>query len=133
MESSAHLAAMGYDVTLLEQAPKLGGHLLNWARLFPTMRMGADVLAFLNKGVDGKVKVQCNAEITKIDKNGEGFRVHLEDGKTFHGDALLVTTGYDLFDARKKEEYGYGIYDNVMTSAELEETFMKAGKIRGRR
>jgi heterodisulfide reductase subunit A len=25
-----------------------------------------------------------------------------------------------LFDARKKEEYGYGIYDNVMTSAELE-------------
>jgi heterodisulfide reductase subunit A2 len=129
MESSAHLAAMGYDVTLLEQAAKLGGHLLNWERLFPTMRMGADVLAFLNKGVDGKVKVHCNADITHIDRNEGGFNVTLADGKIFPADALLVTTGYDLFDARKKEEYGYGIYDNVITSAELEETFMKGDRI----
>lgn len=129
MESSAHLAAMGYEVTLLERADRLGGHLLNWERLFPTMRLGAEVLAFLKQGVDGKVNVLCNAVINAIDRNGEGFKVHLSDGKTCPADALLVTTGYDLFDARKKEEYGYGIYDNVITSAELEENFMKGGKI----
>lgn len=129
MESSAHLAARGYDVTLLEQAGKLGGHVLNWERLFPTMRMGADVLAFLEKGVDGKVNIRCNADITGIDKKEKGFLVHLAGGDAFPADALLVTTGYDLFDARKKEEYGYGIYDNVITSAELEETFMKGGQI----
>jgi heterodisulfide reductase subunit A len=65
--------------------------------------------------------------ITGIDRKEKGFTVHAEGGKHFEADALLVTTGYDLFDARKKEEYGYGIYDNVITSAELEMMFT-AGK-----
>jgi heterodisulfide reductase subunit A len=38
-------------------------------------------------------------------------------------DAVLMATGFDLFEARKKEEYGYGIYDNVITSADLEKMF----------
>lgn len=123
MESSAHLAAMGYNVTLLEKEPKLGGHLLHWERLFPTMRLGSEVLAFLQQGVDGHVKVELNADIKAIDKRNPGFITRLADGRSFESDALLVTTGYETFDARKKEEYGYGIYDNVITSAELEEMF----------
>jgi heterodisulfide reductase subunit A len=42
---------------------------------------------------------------------------------------IVLATGYELFDARKKEEYGYGIYDNVITSAELEGLFKKGRKI----
>ena len=123
MEASAHLAAMGYQVTLVEKQSQLGGHVLNWERLFPTMRLGSDVLAFLNQGIENKVNVQCNASITGIDRLDKKFVVHIEGGRQFGADALLVTTGYELFDARKKEEYGYGIYDNVITSAELEMMF----------
>ena len=36
---------------------------------------------------------------------------------------MVVATGFTLFDARLKEEYGYGIYDNVVTSADLEQMF----------
>ena len=43
-------------------------------------------------------------------------------------DSIVLATGYELFDARRKEEYGYGIYDNVITSAELEAKF-KEGKM----
>jgi heterodisulfide reductase subunit A len=43
---------------------------------------------------------------------------------------LLIATGFDLFEARKKEEYGYGIYDNVITSADLEMKFAMDGEIR---
>ena len=39
------------------------------------------------------------------------------------GDSLLVATGFKIFDARRKEEYGYGIYENVITSVELENMF----------
>jgi heterodisulfide reductase subunit A len=35
----------------------------------------------------------------------------------------LLTTGFDIFEAEKKEEYGYGIYENVITSVELEQVF----------
>lgn len=131
MESSAHLAAMGYEVTLLEKGERLGGHLLNWERLFPTMRMGSEVLAFLKQGVDDHVNVLCNVEIISILRwSASCISVKLADGRVFDADSLLVTTGYDLFDARKKEEYGYGIYDNVITSAELEMIFSGGKEIR---
>ena len=49
----------------------------------------------------------------------------LSSGEEFSCDAVVIATGYTLFDARIKEEYGYGIYDNVITSADLEEMFNK--------
>jgi heterodisulfide reductase subunit A len=34
--------------------------------------------------------------------------------------SIIVATGYDVFDARLKPEFGYGIYPNVITGLELE-------------
>ena len=131
MEASTYLTSMGYDVTLFEKADKLGGKLLKWERLFPTMSLGKDVVNFLNKGIElAKVNVVINADITGILKTGKTFAIYLGDGRSFDADAVVVTTGYDLFDARLKEEYGYGIYDNVLTSAELEEKFSKGEEIK---
>jgi len=121
---------MGYSVTLIEKQAKLGGHLLKWERLFPTKRLGSEVLSFLSQGVTDKVNVVCNAEVSDIQKNGSDFTVKLADGQTFTGNSILLTTGYDLFDARKKEEYGYGIYDNVITSADLEDFFLNGKEIK---
>ncbi|NTW32568.1 MAG: CoB--CoM heterodisulfide reductase iron-sulfur subunit A family protein [Bacteroidetes bacterium] len=130
MESSTYLTSMGYDVVLIEQKDKLGGKLLKWEKLFPTMSMGKDVVNFLNKGIDlAQVKVELNAKIINAVKEGNIFKINLDDGRVFESDAVLVTTGYDVFDARKKEEYGYGIYDNVITSAELEEKFLSGNDI----
>jgi heterodisulfide reductase subunit A len=38
---------------------------------------------------------------------------------------VIVATGFDMFKSSRKEEYGYGIYDNVITSADLEVMFRK--------
>ncbi|MCX7857122.1 MAG: FAD-dependent oxidoreductase [Deltaproteobacteria bacterium] len=35
-------------------------------------------------------------------------------------DALIVATGFDIFDPSDKKEYGYGKYNNVITSIEFE-------------
>jgi heterodisulfide reductase subunit A2 len=130
MEVSTYLTSMGYDVILMEKTDKLGGRLLKWGKLFPTMSHGKEVVNFLNKGIDlAKVNVIYNADITDAKKTDNGFIVKLADDRQFEADSVVVTTGYDLFDARKKEEYGYGIYDNVITSAELEEKFSKGEKI----
>lgn len=130
MEVSTYLTSMGYEVILMEKTDKLGGRLLKWEKLFPTMSHGKEVVNFLNKGIDlAKVNVIYNADITDAKKTDNGFVVKLADNRQFEADSLVVTTGYDLFDARKKEEYGYGIYDNVITSAELEEKFSKGEKI----
>jgi heterodisulfide reductase subunit A2 len=123
MESSSYLAEMGFNVTLLEKEAALGGHLREWELLFPTMRRGVEVLDFLKKGVENRVNVILNASVKSILRSGDIFRVELDGGANFIADAVLVTTGYDIFDARRKEEYGFGIYDNVITSADLEKLF----------
>lgn len=129
MEASAYLSAMGFNVTLFEKDEKLGGHLLNWERLFPTKRLGSEVLTFLKKGMDEKIKVYTNTIVKKINEENGKYFVTNHNNEIFEGDALLITTGYDLFDARRKEEYGYGIYDNVITSAELETLFLSGKPI----
>jgi len=45
--------------------------------------------------------------------------------------AIIVSTGYNLFDARKKEEYGYGVYDNVITGLMLERLLSASGPTTG--
>ena len=51
------------------------------------------------------------------------------NGDDIKADAILLATGFDLFKSERKEEYGYGIYDNVITSADLEKMF-RSGEIK---
>jgi len=45
--------------------------------------------------------------------------------------AIIVTTGFDLFAAGKKEEYGFGVYDNVITGLALERLLSASGPTGG--
>lgn len=124
MEASAFLAAKGYSVDLIEKNASLGGRLANWDRLFPTMRRGSEVTEFLAEGVRQEaVKVHLSTDILRVERHHETFSLITTQGNELSCDAILLATGYDLFDARRKEEYGYGIYNDVITSADLEQIF----------
>ena len=123
LEASSLLVSMGYQVTLIEKGSSVGGHLNRWHRLFPNRRPGSEVLSFLQAKLPGSTSVQFNKEISSIKPFSGKFIVSASDGWVTHADSVLMTTGFELFDARKKEEYGYGIYDHVITSADLEEIF----------
>ena len=123
METASQLARLGIEVKLLEKEPRLGGHLNSWDRLFPNRRDSKEVIEYLEMGMNDGISLHLNSEIDNITKTQEKFTVKFRDGKDLQSDALVIATGYEVFDARKKEEYGYGIYDNVITSVELEEFF----------
>ena len=120
MEAAATLAAGGLTVTVMEKTDHLGGHLADWYHLFPDRRPGREVLQLLTKRVQEGASVLLNCDVTDIERNKEGFVIHTRQHPPVEAQALLVATGFDLFEVRKKEEYGYGIYDNIITSAELE-------------
>ena len=71
----------------------------------------------------GRVKWFTSTEVTQVNKLERGYNVILSNGLSVLADALLLTTGFTLFNASKKEEYGYGIYDRVITNADLEDWF----------
>lgn len=122
MEASAQLQRLGYNVILVEREKALGGHLAHWDRLFPEGIPASRPLEVLMKSMNG-VKCFTDTEIQSINRLDKSFNVILSNGITVLADAVLVACGFDLFDAARKEEYGYGIYDHVITNADLEAWF----------
>ena len=108
IEASKALDALGYTVFLIERENRLGGHLGRWDRLFPYGTPADDVLGQMTASM-GRVKWFTSTEVTQLNKLERGYNVILSNGLSVLADALLLTTGFTLFNASKKEEYGYGI------------------------
>jgi heterodisulfide reductase subunit A2 len=123
METAGQLAGMGFDVDLVEKGNVLGGHVNNWHHLFPDNKPAKDIIQELKSVIQNNVTFHFGAEVHKVEKANGTFKINLTDGENISSNAIVVATGYDLFDASRKEEYGYGIYNNVITSADLEKKF----------
>jgi len=124
MEAAGQLVKSGCRVTLIEKGEKTGGHVRNWHHLFPDKKNGSEVIEYLNKQIDHKnISVLTNTEISSVSRRKGSFTLRTVAGEELKADALVIATGFDLYRSEKKEEYGYGIYDNVITSADLENMF----------
>jgi heterodisulfide reductase subunit A len=124
MEAAGSLAEMGLRVTIIEKGDDPGGNLLKWHALFPDRRPAEEVRKYLRRRIDQEnINVITRTSVEKIRHHGHEVIVSLSGGTEEKADAVIIATGFDIFDAHRKEEYGYGIYDNVITSADLEEMF----------
>jgi heterodisulfide reductase subunit A2 len=124
LEASASLAQLGYQVTLIEKEGQLGGNLKNWYSLFPDKRPAGEVLQnLISRTKHQNIEVLTHAQVTNIAKVNTVFEIQVNKNRDLKADALLMATGFELFNATEKEEYGYGIYPGVITSAELEKMF----------
>jgi len=124
MEAAGQLAGSGYKVILVEKNPYAGGNLRNWYHLFPDRRNGNDVTGYLEKLVKSpNIEILYNTCVTGITEGKGKFTVTASGGQVLEAEAVIVATGFDLFNSRRKEEYGYGIYRNVISSADLEMMF----------
>ncbi len=127
LEASSCLGAAGYKVTVLEKEEQTGGKLRLWYKLFPGFRPSDEVQDYLANGQKmNRPEIITNAEVISVDPEIDHHKVVLADGQIFKADVVLVATGFQVFNAEKKEEYGYKIYDNVITSVDLE-TQLKSG------
>jgi heterodisulfide reductase subunit A len=126
LEVAGQLSKVGIEVSLIEKESNTGGHLNIWFKLFPDRRNSSEVKKYLDGiGLNRSIKILTDTTIEKINRNRSHFSVTTNEGKELKADAVVVATGFDLFKSARKEEYGYGIYDNVITSADLEEMFRK--------
>ena len=122
LEASAQLHKMGYNVILVEKSPTLGGHLAKWDRLFPDGTPAKELLDEMTSRING-VKYFLETQVQNINLLKNSYNIILNNGITILADAVLFATGFDLFRAQKKEEYGYGIYERVITNGDLENWF----------
>ena len=122
MEAARQLLQLGYKPILVEKSDHLGGHVADWHRLFPDMKPASDVVSDLEQSIRD-ANIFLETEVSFINKMRMGYNVMFSNGVNVICKAILLATGFELFEASKKEEYGYGIYDQVMTNADLERWF----------
>ena len=122
MTAASQLLRLGYTPIIVEETDHLGGHVAEWHRLFPDMTPAQDVVQRLAAEVSA-ANVFLSTRVLFINRLGDTYVVMLDNGVSIQAQAVLIATGFKLFDAAKKEEYGYGIYDQVMTNRDLERWF----------
>lgn len=122
MEAAAQLLRLGYMPFIVEKEDRLGGHVAGWNRLFPDLSPAKDLVERLKDACKG-ANIFLNTEISQANRLKNGYNIVLSNGVTILTKYILVTTGFKLFEAARKEEYGYGIYDHVITNSDLEAWF----------
>jgi heterodisulfide reductase subunit A2 len=126
LEAAVQLQKSGYKVSVIEKEKMTGGHLNEWYKLFPDRRSSAEVKDYLDRHTEKNgLNIYTGTTVEKIDHSSGSFTIKTKEGKDYQADAVVIATGFDLFRSSRKEEYGYGIYDNVISSADLEAMFRK--------
>lgn len=120
MQAALTLKECGVESIILERSEILGGHVNNWHTLFPDITPASETVDKIISRVKQEcIEVRTSCEVVAINQGS----VTLKSGESLSVKAVILCTGYELFDARLKQEYGYGIYPKVITSADLELAF----------
>ena len=130
METASTLTDAGHWVTVIEKEAQVGGKLNNWSYLFPDFTPVEKIKESLREKCEKKdFTILRETEVQSVNRKNAKFDINTSSGQKLEADAVVVATGYELFDARRKEEYGYKIYDHVITSADLEKLLLPEGDL----
>ena len=129
IEAASVLARNGIEVTLFEKSETPLKNIQDKAFLFPNFQAAQEIADDLSgKLLADGITTVFGVEITDLKWQGTEWKLIDSKEQTYVADAVLVATGYQVFDAHRKEELGYGIYKGVITSLDMEQ-MTKHGKI----
>ncbi|MBI4924179.1 MAG: CoB--CoM heterodisulfide reductase iron-sulfur subunit A family protein [Devosia nanyangense] len=124
--SAAHaLASAGREVVLVEKADRLGGApiLSGYARLVPSHEWARDAIGGMVDRVatNPLVKVHTNTTVATFEGDPGAFRATLKDGTSLDVGSAILCTGFTHFDSLNKPEWGFGTYEDVVTTTQVEQ------------
>jgi heterodisulfide reductase subunit A len=125
MQAALDLAEAGFQATLVERSPSLGGHAAQINLTFPTLESVGDLVAALVDRVNShpRIKVMTDSEVTNVGGYVGNFHVEIRQGEEkseIPAGTVVVATGFETFDPKRKPEFGYGSYPQVITTLEFE-------------
>lgn len=123
------ISEAGFKVIVLEKEDKLGGWGNKIGFSFPQL---VPVRDFLRERIEEllsrpNVKVYFKGEVEQVEGFSGNFTVKIRTQEGVFEErvgSIVVATGFTPFDAKRKAEYGYGRFPQVLTTVELEERFL---------
>jgi len=131
--SAAHGAAsIGRRVVLVEKEAVLGGApiLSGYAKLVPSGEWAKDAIGRMVKRVEDSrlVEIHRGTKVVRLDGEHGNFTATLANGQTVQAGAIVLGTGFTHFDALNKPEWGFGTFEDVVTTTQVEQ-MVAAGRI----
>jgi heterodisulfide reductase subunit A len=77
---------------------------------------------------DPRVTIHRGAKVSRLDGDFGNFTATLSNGQTVNAGAVILGTGFTHFDSINKPEWGFGTYEDVVTTTQVEQ-MVGAGKI----
>ena len=132
LSAAAGAASIGKRVVIVEKENKLGGApiLSGYARLVPSGEWAKDAIGRMVRRVedDPRVTIHKGAKVVKLDGDFGNFTATLSNGQTVNAGAVILGTGFTHFDSINKPEWGFGTYEDVVTTTQVEQ-MVAAGRI----
>ncbi len=128
MQAALELADAGYPTVLVERSDHLGGHMAELSGLYLNMDAAPQRLQALIDRVQNHATLQVltQSELTEVGGYVGNFVVKVEQkaeepvNYTFDIGAIIVATGYALYDQEKLGEYGGGRIPDVIDGLQFE-------------
>jgi len=134
MQTAIALNDLGISSVLVEKEQELGGRVKNYDKTFPFFHSGKELVKELEDRVRRAhlVEIRCGTTVSHVEGQAPHFQASLGTGNyKIPVGAIVVATGFEPFDPSLQEEYGYGIYKNVITATELEQLLDPEGPTGG--
>jgi heterodisulfide reductase subunit A len=128
------LDGFGIETFLVEKGAMFGGKVLNYSKLFPDFRSGTEIVQDLIARVERSPHISHlkSTEIIELREKEGGYSVFLSNNMKQDVRAVILTCGFETFDATRQAEYGYGIYPNVINALDLESFLDVNGPTKGK-
>jgi heterodisulfide reductase subunit A len=138
LEAARGAATLDCRVVLVERLARLGGTPIsaNYAALTHGMRDASEVMGEMIAAISGDplVEIRLNTSVTACRGTAGDFQVALTRGgqdETVGAGAIIVATGFEHFDpGRANQQYGYYMYDDVLTLPDAEKMLKEKAFVR---
>ncbi len=132
LSAAAGVASIGKKVILVEKEAVLGGApiLSGYAKLVPSGEWAKDAIGRMIHRVEGNpnITILKSTRVTKVDGEMGNFTVTFSNGKTEQVGSIILGTGFTHFDSINKPEWGFGTFEDVLTTTQMEQ-MVASGKI----
>ncbi len=133
--AAAHsLATVGKKCVLVEKEDKLGGApiLSGYAKLVPTGEWAKDAIGGMVARIEGNahVGIETGATVTSFDGSPGDFTAELSNGSKFEAEAAILCSGFTHFDSVNKPEWGFGTFEDVVTTTQVEQMISSGQGVR---
>jgi|TARA_R110002095_G_scaffold68406_1_gene58214 heterodisulfide reductase subunit A len=125
------LAQLGQASILVEKEDTLGGApiLSGYAKLVPSEEWAKDAIGgMVERSVQSPlVDVRAGTTVTAFDGEPGNFTATLANGDALDVSAAVLCTGFTHFDSVNKPEWGFGTFEDVVTTTQVEQ-MISSGK-----